>query len=174
MGRIGAAILGGLAAVTLACSGAPASCADIPMEEAVAAEQRTAASGLDFSPLAPCSSDGSLRVERVFVDTLPADPPLPRINFIVERRGERAFILSQRRAPLPFTQIPQGAHRLRVTAANAVADGFAGPSGSGPELAYLRWRTAGITFELAADLHPWQTERDVQATAAALMGRAPP
>ena len=103
---------------------------------------------------------------------LPADPPLPRINFIVERRGERAFILSQTRALLPFTQIPQGTHRLRVAAGDAVADGFAGPSGSGPEIAYLRWRTAGVTFELAADLHPWQTERDLQAVAAALMERA--
>ena len=50
--------------------------------------------------------------------------------------------------------------------------GFAGPSGSGPDLAYLRWRLGGVTFELAATLSHWLTEPDVQAIAEALISRA--
>ena len=70
---------------------------------------------------------------------------------------------------MPFSAIPQGTHRLRAAGAGVTASGFAGPSGSGVDLAYLRWRTSGVTFELAATLHPWLTERDVRAIAEALI-----
>ena len=82
-----------------------------------------------------------------------------------------AFVLSQTEAPVPFRAIPLGSHWLRVDAGGLLAEGFAGPAGTGDDIAYLRWRRGGVTFELAATLRPWLTERDVQDLAAGLMLR---
>ena len=102
---------------------------------------------------------------------LPGDRPEPRISFTVARGDEHAYTLSQTRAELPFRAIPQGTHHLEAHAGGQVATGFAGPGGSGVDLAYLRWRRLGVTYELAATLRPWLDEEDVQALAVALMER---
>lgn len=80
-------------------------------------------------------------------------------------------MLSQTRALVPYTAIPRSTHRLQSSADGVTAAGFAGPSGSGTDIAYLRWRADGVTFELAATLGPWLTERDVVAIAEALIAR---
>jgi hypothetical protein len=105
----------------------------------------------------------------VLIDTLPGSPPQQRLNFVVKHGGREAFVLSQTRAAIPFSAIPQGSRRIRVTAGRGVADGFAGPSGSGADILYLRWRLDGVTHELAATLASWLTESEVRAIAAALM-----
>jgi hypothetical protein len=130
-----------------------------------------ASTRLDFSPQRPCAFDVALSVTSVFVDTLPGSPPQPRINFVVTRGGEAAFVLSETRALVPFSAIPQGSRRIRVAAGRGVADGFAGPSGSGTDIAYLRWRLDDVTYELDATLRSWLTEADVRALAAGLMER---
>jgi hypothetical protein len=84
---------------------------------------------------------------------------------MVTRDRQRAFLFSQTTARLPFTQIPQGTHRLSVLGAGIVADGFAGPAGTGDEIAYLRWRRDDVTFELSATLRPWLTEQDIRRLA---------
>jgi len=130
-----------------------------------------ASARLDFPPQRPCAFDVALSVSSVFVDMLPGSPPQPRINFVVTRDSEGAFVLSQTRAPALFSAIPQGSRRIRVNAGRGVADGFIGPSGSGVEIAYLRWRLDDVTYELDATLRSWLTEEDVRAIAAALMVR---
>ena len=120
----------------------------------------------------PCSFNSQLKVTRVFEDVLPEmGTRFPRVNFSVRRGDTPAFILSQTQAIVPFTAIPQGSHRLRASAGGLLADGFAGPAGTGDDIAYLRWRRGGVTFELAATLRPWLTERDLQDVAEALMQR---
>ena len=122
----------------------------------------------------PWACDSRLLVTAVFEDAIPEQGALlPRVNFVVGRSGERAFIFSQTRALLPFSQIPQSTHRLRASAAGVSADGFAGPAGTGEDIAYLRWRSGGVTFELSATLRPWLSESDVRTLAEGLMGRAP-
>ncbi len=160
-----------LASVLLAaaCAGEPAACETLSLAPSVASELAEAGATLDFEPIAPCTYRSGFTVRRVFTDMLPGEPPQPRLNFAVERGGEDAFLLSQTRALVPFSAIPQGTHRLRASAAGVTASGFAGPSGSGVDLAYLRWRMSGVTFELAATLRPWLAERDVQAIAEALI-----
>ena len=128
--------------------------------------------GNGFALVAPWSCDSRLRVDGVFEDAIPEQGELkPRVNFVVGRDGGRAFILSQTPALLPFTRIPQSAHRLRASAAGIEADGFAGPAGTGEEIAYLRWRRDGVTFELSATLRSWLTEQDVRELAETLIGR---
>ena len=123
----------------------------------------------------PWACDSRLLVTAVFEDTIPERGMLlPRVNFVVSRDGERGFLFSQTRALLPFSQIPQSTHRLRASAAGVSADGFAGPAGTGEDIAYLRWRSGGVTFELSATLRPWLSESDVRTLAEGLMGRAPP
>lgn len=100
---------------------------------------------------------------------LPGSEPQPRIGFIVSRSGERTFILSETRAELPFTAIPQSTHRLNTTVSGVTASGFAGAAGTGEDIAYLRWRVGGVTYELSATLRPWLSERDVQTLAGALI-----
>jgi hypothetical protein len=94
------------------------------------------------------------------------------VSFVVTRDGDDVFILSETRAAQPFSAIPQGTHRLQAMALGVVATGFAGPSGSGTEIVYLRWRVEGVTFELAGTLSPWLRERDVQTIAEALIAQA--
>lgn len=154
-----------------ACGGGPRTCSPVALEreaEVVLAEE---AAELDFEPRPPCVFRSRFLVQRVFLDVLPGDPPHPRVNFVVTHEGTDAFILSQTRAPQPFSAIPQGTHRLRVEAGEVVAAGFAGPSGGGSDLAYLRWRVSDVTFELAATLGPALTERDVQAIARAMIAQ---
>ena len=86
----------------------------------------------------------------MFESVVPSGAPQPRVSFVAERRGERGFILSATPAEVPFSAIPQGTHRLVAGADAVTAAGFAGPSGSGEEIAYLRWRIDGISYELAA------------------------
>jgi hypothetical protein len=106
---------------------------------------------------------------RVLVNIVPAGDPQPRLSFVAQRRGERAFTFSITAADLPFTAIPQGTHRLRTTAAGVVASGFAGPSGGGDQIAYLRWQLLGLTYELDATLAPWLSEVDLTAISLALI-----
>ncbi len=127
-----------------------------------------------FPLVAPWACDSRLLVTAVFQDAIPEEGALlPRVNFVVDRDGERGFILSQTRALLPFSQIPQSTHRLRASAGGVSADGFAGPAGTGEDIAYLRWRSGGVTFELSATLRPWLSESDVRTLAEGLMGRLP-
>lgn len=161
-----------LALVTAGCSGTPATCSAIPLAADAERELANVAADLDFEPLPPCAFRSSFTVRRVFVDTLPGDPPEVRVSFVVTRAGDDVFILSETRAAQPFSAIPQGTHRVRAMALGVGATGFAGPSGSGAEIVYLRWRVAGVTFELAGTLSPWLTERDVQAIAEALIAQA--
>ncbi|MYD65702.1 MAG: hypothetical protein F4X26_06970 [Chloroflexi bacterium] len=120
----------------------------------------------------PCAYEPELEVGNVFADALPEEGRQhPRVNFSVHREGEHGFLLSQTEATVPFLAIPLGSHRLQVEVDGRHAEGFAGPSGAGVDIAYLRWRRDGVTFELAATLRPWLTERDVQEIAAGMMAR---
>ena len=158
-----------MALLVAACGGGPATCSEVPLAASAESELAEAALTLDFEPRLPCAYRSGFSVRRVFTDVLPGDPPQPRLNFAIERGGDDAFILSETHALIPFSAIPQGAHRLRASGGSVTASGFAGPSGSGSDLAYLRWRSGGVTFELAATLNPWLTERGVQAIAEALI-----
>lgn len=110
---------------------------------------------------------------RAFVDVLPeGGARWPRLHYEVSRDGETAYVLTLTEAIVPYRAIPLGSRRLRVDAGGIVAEGFAGPSGAGGEVAYLRWRAGGVTHELFASLRPWFAERDVRAVAAALMRRS--
>jgi hypothetical protein len=78
-------------------------------------------------------------------------------------------MLSQTRAGLRFSAIPQGTHRIQFATDGVIAEGFAGPTGTGVETAYLRWRTAEVTYELTATLGTWLSEADLRSIAAALI-----
>lgn len=117
----------------------------------------------------PCAFDSALEITGVFVDMLPGAQPQPRMSFVVTRSGTPAFIFSQTTAEMPFSAIPQGTHRLRVQAGSILADGFAGPSGTGSDIAYLRWREEPFTFELSAELNARQTEGNIVSLARGLM-----
>ena len=160
-----------LAAAAVGC-GASAPCEDIELsrEAALSLAELEAASA--FAIARPCAYEPSLEVGAVFEDALPeGGVQYPRVNFSVHREGEHAFLLSQTEATVPFLAIPLGSHRLTVRAGGLAAEGFAGPSGAGVDIAYLRWRRGGVTFELAATLRPWLTERDVEDIAAGMMER---
>jgi hypothetical protein len=157
-----------IAVLMLACGNTPV-CTDAPLSDDAATALRAAAAQLDFVPRLPCTFDRAFAITSVFIDSLPGSPPQPRVHFVVTRRGERAFLLSETRASIPFSAIPLGSHWIRVSEGGVDVVGFAGPSGSGGDTAYLRWRTADVTFELAANLQPWLSEHDVQALATGLL-----
>ena len=74
--------------------------------------------------------------------------------------------------------MPLGTIRLRLSArgpdgAEVVAEGFTGPSGSDAEIAYFRWRTGGVTYELDAVLRDWQPLREVEALVRSLIAMRP-
>jgi hypothetical protein len=119
----------------------------------------------------PCAFDSALEITGVFVDMLPGAQAQPRMSFVVTRSGTPAFIFSQTTAEIPFSAIPQGTHRLRVQAGSILAEGFAGPSGTGSDTAYLRWRDESFTFELSAVLSAWQRESNIVSLARGLMKR---
>ncbi|MCC6238096.1 MAG: hypothetical protein IT299_11065 [Dehalococcoidia bacterium] len=154
------------------CGGASATCSPVPLAADAERELPSVAEEVDFDLLPPCAFRSGFTVRRVFTDTLPGEPSWPRANFVVTRSGNEAFILSETRALQPFSAIPQSTHRLEAKADGVLAAGFAGPSGSGSDLAYLRWRVEGLTFELAGTLSPSLTERDIQAIGEALIGHA--
>ena len=160
-----------LAILASSCAGSP-TCSAVPVTETAQGQLAAVREQIDFALIEPCALGARLRVERVFVDTLPGEPVQPRVTFIVESNGERAFIFSETRAMLPFSAIPQGTQRLTVQRAGVSARGFAGASDDGGEISYLRWRIGGVTFELFAALESWQTLRDVELLAAALIERS--
>ena len=152
----------------MSCSdGAFPVCEPIPLTEQAERLLMTLETQTDFTPQRPCAARAGYQVQRVTRDQLPGGSP--RLHFNVGWRGEPAFLFSQTRALVPFSQIPQGTHRLRVTSGAITADGFAGPSGSGREIAYLRWRSSEVTSELSATLHGWLTEGDIKELAAGLI-----
>ena len=160
-----------LVAAALGC-GARGPCEDIPLSPEATRALAELEGAPSFPIARPCVYEAEFEVGRVFADALPeAGRQHSRINFSVHRQGEHAFVLSQTEATVPFLAIPLGSHRLQVEADGRHAEGFAGPSGAGVDIAYLRWRRDGVTFELAATLHPWLTERDVQDIAAGMMER---
>ena len=165
-----------LAALAVACgTTADGPCALIGFAEGVELRWTSARGAVDFEPTRPCARDGRLRVVAAFVDAMPAEGGgfAPRINQEVARDGERLFVWSETRAPVPFRAIPDGTRALTVTLGGTAepARGFVGTSPSGSAIAYLRWRSAGVTHEVAATLHPVFTEADlvalVRATVAA-------
>jgi len=155
----------------MACSPRAAICADVAWAPEARTTTETESGRLGFSPLLPCGTGRGFVVASVFVDVLPGTPAQRRISFIVERNGERAYVLSETRTPITSTQIPQGTRRLKVLAGQVVAEGFVGASGSGGEMAYLRWRTDGVTYELDATVGRALEEADVRQVAKALMLR---
>ena len=158
-----------LVAVLAACSPRP-ECAEVSLSAAAAAQLDVIELGSSFAVVRPCAYEPDFEVGRVFEDVLPEQGVhYPRVNFSVHRGGTHAFVLSQTEATVPFRAIPLGSHWLRVEEGGRLAEGFAGPAGTGDDIAYLRWRRDGVTFELAATLLPWLTERDVQDLAAGLM-----
>lgn len=172
----GAALAAGMLAITLAAAlaacGAREPCAGIALSPEAARQLRAIERDSAFAVVRPCAYGRDLQVSRVFVDVLPEDGRrYPRVHFAVRREGARAFVLSQTEARVPFLAIPLGSHRLRAEADGLVAEGFAGPAGTGDDIAYLRWRRGGVTFELAAPLGPWLTERDARDLARGMMSR---
>ncbi len=151
--------------------GQPVRCTPTPLSEAAATVVPAVTREVGFAPEPPCAFGAAFRVERLFTDRLPGQPSLARAHYAVMYRQQPAFTLSETRATMPFAAIPQGSHPIHVAGPGATASGFAGPSGSGGDVAYLRWRHGDVTFELFATLAPWLTERDVLAIAAALMER---
>ena len=159
-----------VAALAAACGGsADGECVPVEFTSDASAELPAARDALTFEPVLPCALRTDFEVTSVLASTAAALPPEARISFVVDRRAERAFVLSETRAELPFTAIPRNTHQFRARSGDLVAAGFAGPSTSGEEIAYLRWRAGGVTYELAATLATWLREEDVQAIAAALM-----
>lgn len=165
-----------LEALLLAACGPSATCTSALIQPAAAATLSAVRAQLDFTPSLPCSFDRSVTVSTVFIDRMPAAAGSwdPRINFALTRAGDGVFVLSETRAPVPFTAIPQGTHPIHVTAAGITAQGFSGPSGSGTDTTYLRWRRDGVTFELNAATGRWMTEADAIRTARAMIEAAAP
>lgn len=160
-----------VAAAALGC-GSRGPCEDIALSPEAFRALAELEDASSFPVARPCAYEAEFEVGRVFADALPeAGRQHPRVNFSVHRDGEHAFLLSQTEATVPFLAIPLGSHRLQVEVDGRYAEGFAGPSGAGVDIAYLRWRRDGVTFELAATLYPWLTERDVQGLAAGMMER---
>ncbi len=126
---------------------------------------------MDFALQQPCGDHSRLIVASVHTDLVPGDPPQTRVTFVVMRGDDRAFMLSETRTLLAFTAIPQSTRRVAVDGDGVRAEGFAGPSGSGGEISYLRWRTREVTYELSATLEHWQTLADVESIALAMMER---
>ncbi len=162
-----------LAAVLIAsCGGGASVCRELPLVPEAERALGSASARVEFQLLRPCAYVSRLEVRQVLVDELPGETTAPRVTFVVERQGSRAFLLSETRALLPFTRIPQSTAPFRVSSGDIVAEGFIGASGSDQEIAYLRWRVAGVTHELAATVQPWQDRDEIARVARALMERA--
>lgn len=160
-----------LLVVGMACSGGRPACVDATVAREARVALEVEAGQIDFAPVLPCGPGRGFVVGSVVGDTLPGTPPARRISFIVERNGERSYVFSGTRAAIGSSQIPQGTRRFSVSAGPAVAEGFIGPAGGGGEMAYLRWRTDGVTYELDASLGRALDEADVRQIATALMLR---
>ena len=164
-------VLTTLALIGMACSGSTAACVDVVLTPEARAALHVESGQIDFVPVLPCGTGRGFIVSVVVSDVLSGAPPLRRLSFVVERNGERSYILSETRAAVTSTQIPQGTRRLSVSVGAVSAEGFTGSSGSGGEMAYLRWRTDGVTYELDASLGRALDEADVRQIARALMLR---
>ena len=160
-----------LVVLAAACASEEA-CSEVPLSPDAAEALEAIQRGVDFALTRPCAFESGLEVTGVSEDSLPEQGVRhPRVNFVVGRDGGHAFTLSQTRAVVSFRAIPTGSHWLRVSAGGVTAEGFAGPTGAGVDLAYLRWRRDGVTFELQATLGPRLTEQDTQEIAEELMQR---
>ena len=162
-----AAVIAAFAAVVVLLFSCGDNVAPMPISMSPEAERawEEARHRVDFLASPPCSSYSGLQVTQVSVGMSRE----PRIHFVVERRGERLLILSETRALMPFTAIPMSTHWIVVRSGGSEAAGFAGPSGSGSDIAYLRWRKDDITFELSGSLGAWLTETRFKSLAAASM-----
>ena len=159
-----------LAAAVLAACASEATCSEVPLSPESSEALDELEGRVDFALTRPCSFESGLEVTGVSADVIPdMGVRHSRINFTVQRAGSHAFTLSQTRALVSFRAIPLGSHWLRAQVGDLTAEGFAGPTGAGVELAYLRWRRDGVTFELLATLRLRLTEEDVQDLAEALM-----
>jgi len=153
-----------IAALSLACNTQPATCDELPLTSDTTEQLAAASTAVGFAPQLPCVYRNDLEVARIFDDSVGS---APRINFLVLRRGERRdlrdgeriFIFSQTRGEVPFHAIPRSTHNIAITATTVAGD----------TIAYLRWRTDGITHELAAILTHWFDELTALHTAAALI-----
>lgn len=160
-----------LVALLAACT-SERTCSEVPLSPRAEEGLDVIEGGVDFALVRPCAFDSGLDVTGVSQDSLPEEGVRhPRVSFVVGRDGRHAFTLSQTRAVVSFRAIPTGSHWLRVSAGGLSAEGFAGPTGAGVDLAYLRWRRDGVSFELQATLGPRLTEQGVQDIAAELMRR---
>lgn len=146
--------------VGLSCGG-PAVCREVRFSAQAEQDFIELSATMPSQWAPPCAFDSGLEITDVFVDMLPGVRPQTRMTFVVTRSGSTAFTFSQTTAEVPFSAIPQGTHRLRVQSGSALAEGFAGPSGTGSNIAYLRWRDDPFTFELSAVLSTWQTENSI-------------
>ena len=150
-----------------ACSGDSTRCAPLAVPEELTAQFADAVRQIDWEPEPPCTLRPGFAIAGITVDRSDREP---RLNFFVSHRGDRSFSFSQTRSELPFRAIPQGTHRINVGEGGPVlGSGFAGPSGGGESIGYLRWRSGGITFELAATFSPSLGEAEMISTAAALI-----
>ena len=146
------------------------SCEEVPLSAKAERALGELESQVDFALVRPCAFESGLEVTGASRDVIPEEGVRhARVSFVVARDGNHAFTFSQTRAVVPFRAIPTGSHWLRVSAGGLSAEGFAGPTGAGVDLAYLRWRRDGVTFELQATLGRRLTEDDVQEIASALM-----
>jgi len=171
-----ATIIAALLVLLTAACGDPAECRSVPLTDEAARDLEASAATLDFRPQLPCAFGSGYRVTAVYLDTLPEDPPQPRISIEVARRGSRVYLLSHTRAEVRSSAIPLSSHHLRVVLDDdptVEAAGFAGPAGTGEDIAYLRWRRNDVTTELLATLSPTFTEADVTRIARALMAAVP-
>ena len=160
-----------LVALAAACT-SEKTCGEVPLSPDAAEALEAIEDRVDFALARPCAFESGLEVTGVSEDSIPEQGVRhPRVSFVVDRGGRHAFTLSQTRAVVAFRAIPTGSHWLRVSAGGLSAEGFAGPTGAGVDLAYLRWRRDGVTFELQATLGTRLTEQGVQELAAALMER---
>ena len=158
-----------LAAMLAACT-SDRSCEEVPLSAEAERALGELEGQVDFALVRPCAFGSGLEVTGVSEDSLPQEGVRhPRFNLVVSRDGRHAFTFSQTRAVVAFRAIPTGSHWLRVSAGGVTAEGFGGPTGAGVDLAYLRWRRDGVTFELQATLGRRLTEDDVQEIASALM-----
>lgn len=158
-----------LAALLAACASRNV-CEELPLSPHAAEALAAVEERVDFELQRPCSFESSHEVTGLSADVVPEQGVRrPRVSFTVHRAERHAFTFSQTRALVAFRAIPLGSRWLRVSAGGLTAEGFSGPTGAGADLAYLRWRRDGVTFELQATLGPRLTEGDVQDLAAALM-----
>lgn len=165
-------VIAALALAGIACSSTSPTCAEIPLTSGARTTLAVESGRVDFVPMLPCGIGRGFSVASVFVDALPGTPPGHRISFMVERNGQPAYVLSETRTTVTSTQIPQSTHRFSVSAGPVVADGFTGVSEGGGEIAYLRWRTRGVTYELDATLGRALDGAQVRQIAGALMRRS--